>query len=238
MQSLTISFGTQQATAVKAQPHTPPDQVLAALGLPPFRGVIVIHGGAGAMERSTVPAVSAFLADAVVPLAQTHQLLVADGATQTGVARLMGEVRAAARATFPLLGVAPQRYVTYPGGPPPGKERYPLNPHHSHFIFVEGDSFGVESALLVGLLRASSAPGFALIVNGGKIVMEEARAQAAQGNPVVILRGSGRAADRLADSASAERASLPAGARLYLAEVRAPAAFGALARRLLSLPAP
>jgi hypothetical protein len=238
VQPFTIPFGTQQATAVKVQPHTPPAQALAALGLPPFRGVIVIHGGAGAMERSMVPAVRAFLADAVVPLAQTHTLLIADGATQTGVARLMGEVRAAAGATFPLLGVAPHRYVTYPGGPSPSKERYPLDPHHSHFIFVEGDGFGVESALLVGLLQASGVPGFALIVNGGKIVMEEVRAQATQGNAIVIVRGSGRAADRLADTASAERASLPPGARLYLAEVRAPAAFGALARRLLSLPVP
>jgi len=238
VQPFTISFGEQRAVAVQASPHTAPAQALAALGLPPYRGIIVIHGGAGAMERSAMPAVRAFLADAVVPLAQAHGLLIADGATQTGVARLMGEARAAARATFPLLGVAPQRYVTYPGGPPPGKERYPLNPHHSHFIFVEGDGFGVESPLLVGLLRATSVPGFALIVNGGKIVMEEVRAQAAQGNAIVILRGSGRAADRLADTASAERASLPAGTRLYLAEVRAPAAFGALARRLLSLPAP
>lgn len=238
MQPFTISFGAQQAIAVKAQPHTPPAQALAALGLPPYRGVIVIHGGAGAMEHSTMPAVRAFLADAVVPLAQAHQLLVADGATQTGVARLMGEARAAAGATFPLLGVAPHRYVTYPGGPSPSKERYPLDPHHSHFIFVEGDGFGVESALLVGLLQAANVPGFALIVNGGKIVMEEVRAQAAQGNAIVIVRGSGRAADRLADTASAERASLPPGAQLYLAEVRAPTAFGALARRLLSLPAP
>ncbi len=237
MQPFTISFGEQQAIAVQAKPHTAPAQALAALGLPPYRGVIVIHGGAGAMERSTVPAVRAFLADAVVPLAQAHGLLIADGATQTGVARLMGEARAAAGATFPLVGVAPQRYVTYPGGPPPSKERYPLDPHHSHFIFVEGDGFGVESALLVGLLRAARVPGFALIVNGGTIVMEEVRAQAAQGNAIVIVRGTGRAADRLADTASAERASLPAGARLYLAEVRAPVAFGALARRLLSLPA-
>jgi len=236
VQSFTISFGEQQAIAVRTTPQATPAEVLAALGLPPYRGVIVIHGGAGAMGRSTIPAVRAFLADAVVPLAQAHGLLIADGATQTGVARLMGEARAAAGATFPLLGVAPLRYVTYPGGPAPSKERYPLNPHHSHFILVEGDGFGVESALLVGLLRAARVPGFALIVNGGQIVMQEVRAQAAQGNAIVIVRGSGRAADRLADTASAERASLAPGARLYLAEVRAPAAFGALARRLLSLP--
>lgn len=238
MKPFTISFGEQRAVAVRVAPDVDPARVLAALALPAYQGVIVVHGGAGAMERASVPAVRTFLAEGVIPLAQTQRLLVADGATQAGVMRLLGEARAAAGATFPLLGVAPHRYVTYPGGPSPSKDRYPLNPHHSHFIFVEGNGFGVESALLVGLLRGAGVPGFALIVNGGQIVMEEVRAQAAQGNPIVLVRGSGRVADRLADTASAERASLLPAARLYLADVRAPAAFGALARRLLSLPTP
>lgn len=238
MRPFTISFGAQQAAAVQVGPQAAPQEVLAALGLSVYQGIIVVHGGAGAMERTSVPAVRAFLTEGVIPLAQAHALLVADGATQAGVTRLLGDARAAAGATFPLLGVAPHRYVTYPGGPPPGKDRYPLNPHHSHFIFVEGDQFGAESPLLVGLLRAAGVPGFALVIDGGQIVLQEVRAHALQHNPIVVVRGSGRTADRLADTASAERASLLPGARLYLTDVRTPATFAAMARRLLLLPAP
>jgi len=237
-QPFTISFDERQATAICVGPHEPPERVLAALALPPYRGAIVVHGGASALEASAMALVRAFFAEGVVPLADERRLLVADGATQTGVARLAGEARAAAGATFPLVGVAPHRYVTYPGGPPPGRERFALNPEHSHFVLVEGSKFGVESEFLVGLLHGAGVPGLALIVNGGKIVLAEVRAQAAQRTPIVIVRGSGRVADRLADSTSAERRMLPPGARLYVTDIRAPLAFRALALRLLALPAP
>jgi hypothetical protein len=237
-QPFTISFDEQQATAIRVGPQQPPDRVLAALALPPCRGVIVVHGGASALEDTALAPVRAFLAEGLVPLADEHRLLVADGATQTGVARLLGEARAAAGATFPLVGVAPHRTVAYPGGPPKRQERFALNPNHSHFIFVDGGPFGVESELLVGLVRGAGVPGLALVVNGGKIVLTEVRAQAEQHNPIVIVRGSGRAADGLADSTSAERAALPPGARVYVADIRTPQAFRALALGLLGLPAP
>jgi hypothetical protein len=237
-QPFTISFGQREATAIRVGPHEPAERALAALALPPYRGVIVVHGGASALEEMALVPVQAFLAEGLVPLAEEHRLLVADGATQTGVARLLGESRAAARATFPLVGVAPRGAVAYPGGPPQRKERFALDPHHSHFIFVDGGDFGVESPLLVGLLRGAGVPGLALVVNGGQIVLTEVRAQAEQNNPLVVVRGSGRAADRLADSTSAERAALPPGARLYVTDIRAPQSFRALALRLLALPAP
>ncbi len=237
-QPFTISFGEREATAIRVGPHEPPERALATLALPPYRGVIVVHGGASALEETALVPVRSFLAEGLVPLAEERHLLVADGATQTGVAHLLGESRAAAGATFSLVGVAPRGTVTYPGGPPPRRGRFALDPHHSHFIFVEGSAFGVESALLVGLLRAGDVPGLALVVNGGQIVLTEVRAQAEQNSPLVIVRGSGRAADRLADSTSAERAALPPGARLYVTDIRAPQAFRALALRLLALPAP
>ena len=237
-QPFTISFDERQAVAICVEPHESPERVLAALALPLYRGTIVVHGGASALETPAMAPVRAFFAEGVVPLAEEHRLLVADGATQTGVARLAGEARAVAGATFPLVGVAPHRHATYPGGPPPGRERFALNPDHSHFVLVEGGKFGVESEFLVGLLRGASVPGLALIVNGGKIVLAEARAQAEQRNPIVIVRGSGRVADRLADSTSVERGALPPGARLYVTDIRTPLAFRALALRLLALPAP
>lgn len=231
---ISIRFDREHtATAVRVGAHESPARVLTALGLPPYDGIIVVHGGAANMEIELIDPVRAFLVAGLAPFAQARRILVVDGGTQIGVPRVMGEAREHIRGTYPLLGVVPHRCVTYPGGPALDGERIPLNRSHSHFIFVEGDEFGVESELLVGLLRASAKPGLALIVNGGDIVLKEVMAHVEQGNALVTVRGSGRIADKLADPASEERAALPPGVRLHIAELSAPQDFARLLARLL-----
>ncbi|HVO70882.1 MAG TPA: hypothetical protein VMT24_12600 [Aggregatilineaceae bacterium] len=231
---ISIRFDAEHtATAIRAGPYEPPPRVLAALSLPPYNGIIVVHGGAGNMEVELIDAVRAFVIAGLAPFAQARHILIVDGGTQTGVSRVMGDARQEIEGTYPLLGVVPYRYVVYPGGPTLDGERIPLNPSHTHFIFVEGDEFGAESELLVGLLRTSGKPGLALIINGGDIVLKEVMAHVAQGNTLVTVRGSGRIADKLSDPASEERAALPPGARLYVADLGAPQDFAALLARLL-----
>ncbi len=234
LKTLTIQFdATHRAQAVYVQPNTPPEAVLAALELPPYRHLIAVHGGAGNMATELVGAVQAFLAQGLVPLAEQEHILVADGGTDVGVMHALGAAREQTRATFPLVGVAPHRFVRFPGSPTDG-EREALNPAHTHFVLVEGDDFGVESALLVGLLRASRRTGFALVINGGGIVFDEVQRHAAQGNTIVTVRGSGRVADELADPHSERRQQLPPDARLYVADLHRPQTFMALAHRLLT----
>lgn len=223
MTTITIPFDERRsALAHILDTPTDPASALAALNLPPYRGVIAVHGGAGGMEQDCFDAVRHLLATSVIPLAQRFPLLVIDGATHVGTARILGDLRERAGASFPLLGVMPHRFALYLGGPPADEQRYPLNPGHSHFLFVPGEEFGAESELMVGLLRASGRPGLALIINGGLIVLDEARRHAQAGNLVVVVRGSGRMADALADPGSAERASLPPEARLAVVGVDQP----------------
>lgn len=233
----TIEFEGHRAQAIRVGPDEAPARVLAALRLPDYGGVIVVHGGAGAMEQAELDAVRAFVDAALIPLAERHRLLVIDGATDAGVAQILGEARAAAGATFPLVGVAPYRFVRFPGHQAHDADAVTLSPAHTHFVFVDGESFGVESDLLVSFLRATDRPGLALIINGGSIVLQEVIAEARQGNAVVVVRGSGRMADRLADIKSEERASLPPEARLFVVDIDRPEAFRALAGRLLGLKA-
>jgi len=171
---ISIRFDREHtATAVRAGAHESPARVLTALSLPPYDGMIVVHGGAANMENELIDPVRAFFIAGLAPFAQSRRILIVDGGTQIGVPRVMGEAREHIQGTYPLLGVVPHRCVVYPGGPVLDGERIPLNPSHTHFIFVEGDEFGAESGLLVGLLRASAKPGLALIVNGGDIVLKE-----------------------------------------------------------------
>jgi hypothetical protein len=232
---ISIHFDREHtATAVRVEAHESPARALAVLDLPPYEGIIVVHGGAGNMEVELIGAVRAFVVAGLAPFAQAQHILIVDGGTQTGVSRLMGDARQEIGGTYPLLGVVPHRYVIYPGGPAFDGERIPLNPSHTHFIFVEGDEFGAESELLVGLLRASAKPGLALIINGGDIVLKEVMAHVAQGNCLVTVRGSGRIADKLADPASEECADLPSGARLHITDLGAPQDFARLLARLLA----
>ncbi len=231
----TIEFNDHRARAISVSPQEPPARTLAALDVPSYAGVVIVHGGAGAMDDAEMSAARAFIDAALIPLAEERRLLVADGATDAGVVRALGEARAAARATFPLVGVAPHALVVYPGHPARDADAVPLGPSHTHFVFVEGKSFGVESELLVGLLRASGKPGFALVINGGQIVLKEAHAHARQGNPIVVVRGSGRIADKLADLTSDERTALPPQTRLFVCDIDRPEVFRALAQRLLRL---
>ena len=229
-----ISFNAENsATAIHVNADEDPARALAALDLPPYEGIVVVHGGAGKMEDNLVRAVQDFVVAGLAPLAEERRLLVVDGGTQSGTAQLMGEARQAIGGTYPLLGVVPRNFVSYPGGPPPDETHIPLNDAHSHFILVAGEAFGAESALLVGLLRASGKPGLAMVVNGGEIVLNEVSSHVEQGNLLVTLNGSGRIADQLADPTSEERRSLPAGARVWVVDIGTPGPCVFLLRALL-----
>lgn len=209
-----IPFETGPARAVAVPPDTDPGAALAALDLPPYRAVVVVHGGASAMEPDLIDDVTRFFAASLAPFAEQRRVLVADGGTQAGTMAALGAARRAIGGTFPLVGAA-------------------LDAGHSHFVLIEADTFGVESSLLVGLLRGAQVPGVALIVNGGPIVREEVAAHAALGHPVIAVAGSGRAADELADPGSALRAGMAGAAITIVSLADPPSLTAALERALL-----
>lgn len=230
-----IRFDNERtAAAIRVAPQYPPADALAALDLPSYNGIVVVHGGAAGIDPGQLDAVRRFLVVSLAGLAERRRLLIADGGTQVGVPRVMGEARREVSGTFPLVGVLPYKFGLYPGRAKTDPDQTPLDPFHSHFILVDGERFGDESALLVGLLRASGKPGVALIINGGEIVSKEAQSHAVLGNTLITVRGSGRVADELADPRSERRALLPPHARLEVASLNAPGAFTALLDRLLT----
>ena len=115
--------------------------------------------------------------------------------------RLVGKARAAAQATFPLVGVAAEGTVVIPGGVPAREDAYPLEPNHSHFVLVPGSEWGDEVPWLgrVAEALAGSAPTATVLVNGGDVARRDVDASVQAGRAVVVVAGSGRAADELAD---------------------------------------
>jgi hypothetical protein len=69
----------------------------------------------------------------LAPLAQELGVIVADGGTDAGVMRLMGQAREEVQGSFPLVGVSPVGLVRLPDVETSSTELTDLESHHTHF---------------------------------------------------------------------------------------------------------
>jgi hypothetical protein len=159
---------------------------------------VFLTGGASKMEPRDAPALAMF--DALTTLARDGYLLaVGDGGTQAGIMEAAGKARRASGNRFALIGVAPTVEV-----PPRGDT--PLDPNHSHIVTVtdpaarKGDAWGSETDTMFWLFArlAEGRPSVGVLVNGGRITLKEVAATVAAGRPLIVVDGSGRAADAVA----------------------------------------
>lgn len=227
----------KRARLIETQPTVSINALREWLELPVPRFAIVMHLGALKLDHPMRQRMRNFLKDSVVRFAQDNQAVVVDGGTNAGVMQLMGSAYKALNATFPLIGVTVKNSVTYPGGPGPAKGRWRLNDAHTHFVLVEGNHFGAESQLLVGMARMAGPAGLAIVMSGGDIVRQEIEMHARLGTPIIVIKGTGRYADRLAraKSTSEIRAAFDEGSRLEVFDMQksSPEALYHLIRRLL-----
>ncbi|GAB2566760.1 hypothetical protein Aab01nite_45920 [Paractinoplanes abujensis] len=185
---------------------TTPDAVpaaLASLGLPTPRPVLALVGGAAGMAEDVTDVLAAVLTDLVAPAIRTHRAVAVDGGTDAGVMRLLGRTRAAGP-SFPLVGVAALGTVTYPGHTGANPDAAPLDRHHSHFVLAPGDTWGDEVPYLAAVVShlAADRPSVTVLANGGDIALTDAEHSLTRGRPVLILAGTGRAADDIAHAAT------------------------------------
>jgi hypothetical protein len=191
------------AQAVRAPRDANAASALSALGLDKAKPALVIMGGAGKMEAQSMHTTRSNIEDGLSRFAQERGVAIIDGGTTAGVMGLLGFARQRRGYDFPLIGVAPETRVEYPGHHPPTRQAE-LDPNHSHFVLVEGEDFGAESNLLASLgwtiADEGRQPVLGVVINGGEIVKQEARARATGTPrfPLLVLDGSGRFADELA----------------------------------------
>jgi hypothetical protein len=189
----------QHARAVRVQQQPELEQALITLGLNRGRPVLVLVGGADDLPKASRLSP---LFDEIVAVCTLLGACVVDGGTDAGIMRLAGRARAAAGASFPLVGVAAEGTVAIPGrGAHEGVAS--LEPNHSHFILVPGSEWGDEVPWLgrVADALAGDSPAATLLVNGGEIARRDVEASVRAGRPVVVASGSGRVADELAAEA-------------------------------------
>jgi SLOG in TRPM, prokaryote len=187
-----------RAVRVAMPADVPP--ALDALGLGSPRPVIVLVGGAGALSDSAFARLRPLFDEALLPVAGRLHATVVDGGTRSGVMRALGESRARSGEAVVLVGVAVARTVRLDDGTPPVPDAADLDPHHTHFVLVPGTHWGDESPWLARVARtlSGSLPSVTVLVNGGEVAVDDAVESMTAERPLIVIDGSGRAADDLA----------------------------------------
>ncbi len=215
-------------------------ELLAAAGLPIGRPVVVVVGGAAGMAPSVANAIDAVLRKVVIPVVERLAGTVVDGGTDSGVMRSMGRARAASDARFPLVGVAVAATVI-DGAEEVVDDAAPMEPNHTLVMLVPGSGWGGEVAWIgrVASAIARESPSVTILVNGGEIAYDDVAASLRQGRPVLVLAGTGRAADAIAaarrfGSPDPRTASIASSPFTLIAEVDDPDAVRTALEHLLS----
>lgn len=189
-----------RAVGVYATRGMSPEVVRDQLKLTTAAPVLFIVGGAGGMSAEDVQRTQRII-DTIAEFAQKNGLIIIDGGTESGIMQMVGDSRKRGKYRFPLVGIAPLSVVKFPGYENLSAEAE-LEDSHSHFVVVEGESWGAESALIQDLSRCLSGygtyPMLGMLINGGNVALGELKMAIEKRIPMILLEGSGRAADQVA----------------------------------------
>ena len=179
---------------------------LAELDLPTRTTTLVVNGETSDDPGFPSAEVRSALAVVISELSGRPGPVIISGGTDAGVFALLGDVVADLGFTGPVIGVVPAGKIDGPDGAA-------LEPHHTDIVMVPGDEWGDETSTMLALCRKLDrrGPVLALIAGGGEQTMIEVEGHLADHRSVVVLRGSGRAADQLS--------ARPAGVGLTVAGV-------------------
>ena len=159
------------------------------------------------MSDATYALLSSLFAVVGETMAQWDGLVI-DGGTQSGVMQLMGEALAHADQPTPHIGVVP---IHAEAGPHGAQAEDILEPHHSNFVLVDSDKWGGEVEMMYRLADYLSAniPSIAILINGGDVSLLEVEKNIQQGREIIVIAGSGRLADTIAEAIHHPERSAP-----------------------------
>ncbi|MBX2862970.1 MAG: hypothetical protein KTR27_05400 [Leptolyngbyaceae cyanobacterium MAG.088] len=181
---------------------------LDALGLTTPSPSMVVIGGASNMSQESRNRVAQLFTKVLAPIAEAYKITVFDGGTDAGVIQMMGQARRHIGGSFNLVGVAPKAKVKLPGHilnlaiDIKNRELTNLEEHHTHFALIPGINWGNESPWLAhcAAILAAQSPSITILINGGKISLTDLRLNLSVGQPTIVIAGSGRLADDIANT--------------------------------------
>ncbi len=202
MRTQKISFPGQQILCVFPEKQSDLAQAIFELHLNASSPVIVLIGGEIDKRQADV---TQRAIQTVSKVAEDINAVVICGGTDMGVMSEIGQMRLQNHYKFPLVGIAPEDLVTWPGGPFGkkflwwGRKRWPLMPHYSHFILVPGSQFGDESPWIVDAasILSKGHQSVTVLINGGEVSRKDIQLSLERSRPVIALSRTGRLADEL-----------------------------------------
>jgi SLOG in TRPM, prokaryote len=198
-----IFFPHQPALSVFPDEPSDLEQAISELGLKGRYPVIVLIGGEIEAQQADLTRRAIEL---ISRTAEALHAIVICGGTDMGVMAEIGQIRSRNGYKFPLMGITPEKLVTWPGGPRStkflwwGKQLWQLEPHYSHFILVPGSQFGDESPWIVdtATMLSKDQRSVTILINGGEVSRKDIQLSLENGRPVIVLSRTGRLADELA----------------------------------------
>ena len=193
--------------SVQVTSETELPRAVQALELTAPAPVLVLVGGAGGVDDHSASLINK-ITDYISQVVAETQTIIVDGGTQSGVMASMGQSRTKGEYQFPLVGVAVDKLVSIQGGKRTlmsflqRGNRAPLDPYHTHFILVPGANWGDESIWIsqVATVLSRDYPSVTVLINGGEISREDVMNSLDAGRPVIVMGGTGRLADELANN--------------------------------------
>ncbi|MBT9315884.1 hypothetical protein [Leptothoe spongobia] len=210
----------QLAKILRVADGTDYEKALSTVGLYRPTSTLLVIGGASHMTQESQAKLIQFFNGPLATLSEKLDITVLDGGTDAGVTHMMGHARHYISGQFNLVGVAPLRRIIFPGKHQPKlldnidpqlTEEYDkdcppveLEPHHTHFFLVSGYKWGSESRWLAEFssVLAGYNPSMTLLINGGQVSLMDLKLNLELGRKVIIVAGSGRLADTVANTIS------------------------------------
>ena len=200
MRTQDIYFSNRKTPCVFPETRLDLTQASSELKLEGSYSVIVLIGGEidTKAEHVTRQAV-----EIIAKLAEDMHSIIICGGTDMGIMAEIGQIRQQNHYKFPLVGIAPEELVAWPGGLRStkflwwGKQRWQLEPHYSHFILVPGNQFGDESPWIVdaATMLSKGRKAVTILINGGEVSRKDIELSLDMGRPVIALSRTGRLAD-------------------------------------------
>ena len=194
----------------------------ADLALGPLSAVVLVAGGDDALDEALRPRLTQLVARGLVRTLRevagqqgaAARALCVVRASGSGLPTLLGRAVADGGGALSLLGLAPAGVLALPGdaGPASGALGDPVVAGLSHLLITPGAAWGDELAAKVDLVQAlvatpAAAGGAApappaprpmlLLIGGGPAALAEVLLAVRRGWPVLLVAGSGGAADAL-----------------------------------------
>jgi len=200
MRTQTISFPDQKSLCVFPAERSELEQAITELWLNDGYPVIVLIGGV--IDEHQADATRRAI-HTISGIAEDMNAVIICGGTDMGVMAEIGQIKRLKHYTFPLVGIAPEELVAWPGGLRNtkflwwGKQRWQLESHYSHFILVPGSQFGDESPWIIdaATILSKGHQSVTILINGGEVSRKDIELSLEKGRPVIALSRTGRLAD-------------------------------------------